>query len=74
LDRHEHTDRHLIRGRTSLRKRIRDDLRVSEGLADLIVAEWEAEAMSRGLAPLDGPYWSEATQWIAGRFMDRRPD
>jgi hypothetical protein len=74
LDRHDHVDRRAIAGRTSLRKRIRDDLRVSEKFADLIVDEWEAEATSRGLAPLDGPYWSEAVHWIACRFMDRRLD
>ena len=58
----------------SLRKRIRGELRVSEKFADLIVDEWEAEAMSRGITPLDGPYWSEAAEWVAGRFMDRRLD
>jgi hypothetical protein len=57
-----------------LRNRIRDDLRVSDRLADLIVAEWEEEAMSRGLAPMDGVYWSAGAQWVAGRFMDRLLD
>jgi hypothetical protein len=58
--------------RAGLRKRIRDELRVSEKFADLIVDEWEAEATNRGLAPRDGPYWSEANRWVAARFMDRR--
>jgi hypothetical protein len=71
LDRHHHVDRRAIAARATLRKRIRDELWVSEKFADLIVDEWEAEAMSRGLAPLDGPYWSDAARWIAERFMDR---
>ena len=74
LHHHDHLDRHAFAARASLRKRIRDELRVSEKFADLIVAEWEAEARSRGLAPLDAPYWSEAVQWVAGRFMARYLD
>lgn len=71
LDRHEIAHRHAITRRTGLRNRIRDELRVSELFADMIVDEWEAEAMSRGLAPLDEPYWSEGARWVASRFMNR---
>ena len=74
LDRHHYLDRYAIADRTSLRKRICNELGVSEKFADLIVDEWEAEAMSRGLAPRDMPYWSEGARWVAGRFMDRRLD
>jgi hypothetical protein len=57
--------------RTGLRNRVRDELRVSEQFADLIINEWEQEAMTRGLAPFDRPYWSEGARWIASRFMNR---
>jgi hypothetical protein len=71
LDSQEHVHRLGIAGRTGLRKRIRDELRVSERFADLIVDEWEAEAIRRGIAPLDKPYWSEGAQWVAARFLNR---
>jgi uncharacterized protein (DUF2336 family) len=74
LHSHEPGHRMTIVRRTGLRNRIRDDLRVSDKLADLIVAEWEEEALRRGLAPLDRPYWSEAGRWITDRFMHQPPD
>ena len=71
MDSHEHTHRVADAKCTSLRNRIRDDLRVSESLADLIVDEWEAEATRRGLGRFDAPYWSEGARWIARRFWRR---
>jgi hypothetical protein len=71
LDHHEHIHRLVMTRRTGLRNRIRDELRVSDEFADLIVDEWEHEAMNRGLAPVDQPYWSEGARWIAKRFMNR---
>jgi hypothetical protein len=71
LDHLEHVHRLAMTRRTGLRNRVRDELRVSEQFADLIVDEWEREAMGRGLVPLDMPYWSEGARWIASRFMNR---
>jgi hypothetical protein len=71
LSSHGRSDRAFHAKRAALSNRTRDELRVSQKLADLIVDEWEAEAARRGLAPLDVPYWSEGDRWIADRFITR---
>jgi hypothetical protein len=58
--------------RLGLRNHLRDEWRVSQELADTIVDEWEVEATSRGLEPLDPRYSSEAVRWLDERFL-RRP-
>ena len=54
--------------RSGVRNRLRDGWLVSEELADAILAQWEIEAVRRGLERDDARYWDEADSWIQERF------
>ena len=53
--------------RSGLRNRLRDQWRIPEGRADALLADWEAEALARGLPEMGQGYWAAAESWLAER-------
>lgn len=62
--------------RSGLRNRLRDQWRLSDGRADALLADWEAEALARGLPRMGEGYWAAAESWLADRASPSgvRPD
>ena len=58
--------------RIGLRNHVRDDLHVSEELADAILEEWTLQATVRGLERSDPRYWDECFRWVEERFPQDR--
>lgn len=63
----------------TLRDRVRDEMNVSDDLAQAIVTEWRTEASRRNLRWSEDDYWAEAETWMEQWFppgirSTRRPE